>query len=395
MSRNATASRHWAVKDLISVINDRQGRHPSPIGARGLRARHSTGMKSHGYEMTHVNEVLQTQREAQSESETIGSPVGILPCNTNRLPVASRDGQRSNCRQVPWEGMSASCGRKGGVVTGRWILKRGLKWAVEWAADLSGWARVYRRSAAFQRGYRVLTYHKIAHAPEDSYTVGTGHFHAHMAFLADHHPVIGLEELVRGLVWGPLPEAGSVAVTFDDGYLECASAVSDILLKHSIPATFFVVTGILDGISAMPGGPYLTWSDVRSMHASGLSIGSHTVTHRSLSDVNPVSVRKELVESRNRIAAELGSPPVGLAYPYGTLRDVSHGIADAAQAAGYLFAATAVHGLNRRPCNPFLLKRTTLTAGDGPRTFRMIMNGCLDPWYLVDRWGHALQHGKS
>jgi peptidoglycan/xylan/chitin deacetylase (PgdA/CDA1 family) len=216
-----------------------------------------------------------------------------------------------------------------------------------------------------------------------------------MDFLADHHPVVGLGELVNGLVHGPAPEPGSVAVTFDDGYLEYASVVGEILLKRSIPATFFVVTGVLDGLVSMPGGPYLTWSDVRGLHASGLSIGSHTVTHRSLGALDAESVRHELIESRNRIGAELGTPPEGLAYPYGTPADVPPGITGTAQSAGYLYSATAVHGLNHPGCHPFLLTRTTLTAGDGPRTFHLIMKGCLDPWRLVDRWGYRLQHGES
>jgi len=294
---------------------------------------------------------------------------------------------------VPW--ISIHSGRKGRSVTPRWALKRGLKWAVEWGAELSGWGLLYRQNATFQRGYRILNYHKISNEPRDSFTVRTDHFRAHMAYLSDHHPVTALAELTKSLMHGEPPDPGSVAVSFDDGYLEAATVVSEILDTYSIPATFFVVTGILDGEKANPGGPYLAWSHVKSMAASGLDIGSHTVTHRSLGSLDPASVLQELRHSRNRIMEELGTAPEGVAYPYGTVRDFSPTVLHAAKTAGYLYGATAVHGLNHWGCDPFRLNRTTLMAGDGPRTFRLIMRGCLDPWRLVDRWGYALQHGRS
>ena len=129
------------------------------------------------------------------------------------------------------------------------------------------------------------------------------------------------------------------------------------------------------------------------MAAAGFSIGSHTVSHRSLGRLPAAEVESELVLSRRRIEEELGAPPAALSYPYGTLRDVSSPVAALARKAGYTCAVTAIHGLNHRGTNPYWLRRTSLTAGDGLRTFKMIMKGCLDPWYLVDRWGHKIQRG--
>ncbi len=273
----------------------------------------------------------------------------------------------------------------------RRALKRGLKWAVEWGTALSGAGFLYCRSRTFRSGHRILTYHRVADTPQDSYTVRTDHFREHMAFLSDRFRVMDLMELVKELHEGGDSWGQSVAVTFDDGYLETATSVREILDRYSIPATIFLITGILDRDGQAPGGPYLTWDHARDLRAAGFSIGSHTVTHRSLGELNPSEIEKELETSRNRIAQELGSPPQGLSYPYGTVRDFSPRIAEAARKAGYQYAVTAIHGLNHAGCDPLTLRRTSLGQGDGPRTFRMILRGSLDPWVLVDRWGYRFQ----
>jgi peptidoglycan/xylan/chitin deacetylase (PgdA/CDA1 family) len=277
-------------------------------------------------------------------------------------------------------------------VTPRWALKRATKWAMEWGMTLSGAGALYRRTAGFRRGYRILTYHGISDSPESSFALKTGHFRDHMAYLADHHEVVGLAELFRRISDGhtlldepAVPPA--VAVTFDDGYKEMYTVVCEILERHRIPATFFVITDTLDREDRR----YISWDEARAMARAGFSIGSHTVSHRSLGALSPKEVAQELETSRDRIAHELGAPPEGLSYPYGTLRDFSDTIARTAADSGYQYAVTAVHGLNHPGCDPFVLRRTSLTAGDGLRTFRMILNGCLDPWFLVDRLAYRWQ----
>ncbi len=273
----------------------------------------------------------------------------------------------------------------------RWILKRAAKWAVEWGMTLSGGGALYRKSAHFRQGCRILTYHGIADEPMDSYTVRTDHFRSHMVYLSENFTVMDLSQLARALITGDSLSENSVAVTFDDGYKECGTVVAEILQRYNIPATFFIVTDILDGRTKIANREYLSWLDVKTMAEAGFSFGSHTASHHSLGELTSTEATRELIGSKNRIEAELGISPMGLAYPYGTLRDFSLDIAAAARKAGYGYAVTAVHGLNHGGCDPFMLRRTTLTAGDGPRTFRMVMKGCLDPWLIVDRWGYRIQ----
>jgi peptidoglycan/xylan/chitin deacetylase (PgdA/CDA1 family) len=273
----------------------------------------------------------------------------------------------------------------------RWIAKRSLKWGVELAVNHSGAGFIYNKTACFLNGYRVLTYHKVAPHPRSSYDISEGHFMSHIKYLSDHHAVLGLDDLVKGVVEGPLPPRGAVAITFDDGFEEAVGFVGETLKKSGLTATFFVVTGILDDPEKKRGHDFLNWDQVRLLRSSGFGIGSHTVSHRSLGTLDDTEVNYELKQSYERIVEETGASPVGFSYPYGTLRDFSPEIAELVRQAGYNWAVTAVHGLNHPGCNPFTIRRTTMTAGDGLKTFRMIMKGCLDAWYFVDRFGYYFQ----
>jgi peptidoglycan/xylan/chitin deacetylase (PgdA/CDA1 family) len=271
----------------------------------------------------------------------------------------------------------------------RRILKRGLKWGVEWTAAASGLAALYRRSRAFKCGYRILTYHRIEDNPRDSFSVKTDHFRAHIAFLADHYRVVPLERMVRDMQADR--GHGEVAITFDDGYRELTDVVAPSLERRRIPATFFVVTGILDGKVKVARRDHVSWDDVRALAERRFSIGAHGVTHKSLGEAPLEEAESEIRESRQRILEETGAAPCGLAYPYGTYRDCSPELAEIVRRSGYDFAVTAIHGLNRHGCNPYLLRRVNVSEGDGLRTFRLIMKGCLDAWAFVDKYASRFQ----
>jgi peptidoglycan/xylan/chitin deacetylase (PgdA/CDA1 family) len=92
----------------------------------------------------------------------------------------------------------------------------------------------------------ILGYHRVADESQDWYEtcVTTEHFAQHMQVLRKHANPIRLSELVHHLSRGSLP-AGSVAVTFDDGYLDNFKCARPLLERYQIPATVFVCTGYL------------------------------------------------------------------------------------------------------------------------------------------------------
>jgi peptidoglycan/xylan/chitin deacetylase (PgdA/CDA1 family) len=107
---------------------------------------------------------------------------------------------------------------------------------------------------------------------------------------------------------------GAVALTFDDGL---ADGLLDAL--HGAPATVFPVTGWL-GLPH-PDAPFARVTDaggLRALHAAGVEIGAHSVTHPDLTALTPEEARRELAESRAALEEIVQAPVTSAAYPYGT-----------------------------------------------------------------------------
>lgn len=117
----------------------------------------------------------------------------------------------------------------------------------------------------------------------------------------------------------------------------------------------------IEGLGADPGpgeDRFLDWDQLRTVAASGLvSIGSHAMSHRPLTQLPPDEVRRELVDSRHAIEERLGAPPALLAYPNG---DATPAIAAAAAEAGYAAAFTTERGLIPPGASPHLLRRVNM-----------------------------------
>lgn len=223
----------------------------------------------------------------------------------------------------------------------------------------------------------ILTYHgvEIAGAPrpdghhwEAAYAVTLEALATQLAWLAESGtPVLRLEDLARGRVSG-----GAAILTFDDGYASDAAVVLPLLDRRGFPATFFVETGAV----GRPGR--LSREDLGSLAAAGMEIGSHTVTHRFLSELPEAEVRRELADSKRFLEDVVRLPVRFLSLPGG--RADGRTVANAREC-GYEAVCTSVPGGNdpRRP--RYLLRRLcirrTTTLADFQRLVR------LDPWRVA------------
>jgi peptidoglycan/xylan/chitin deacetylase (PgdA/CDA1 family) len=95
----------------------------------------------------------------------------------------------------------------------------------------------------------ILVFHSIVVAPDvwRSGSISRDDFARLMAFLSRRFCVVSLEEGLRRLADGTL-QSRSVAVTFDDGYLDNVDIALPVLLEHGLTATFFIATGALGGL---------------------------------------------------------------------------------------------------------------------------------------------------
>jgi len=93
-------------------------------------------------------------------------------------------------------------------------------------------------------GALILGYHRVANVTGDEYEVCVTpkHFAEQMEILSKYAHTMSLTTLVQYLKEDSLPSQ-SVAVTFDDGYVDNLYNAKPILEKYEIPATVFVCTG--------------------------------------------------------------------------------------------------------------------------------------------------------
>lgn len=150
-----------------------------------------------------------------------------------------------------------------------------------------------------------------------------------------------------------LPEK-PVIITFDDGYLGVYKHAYPILQKHNVPATVFIITGLV-GFNDT-SFPHFDWNQAKEMEESDvIDIQSHTRFHYNAKEISLPLLTLELRKSKYDIESRLGKTCNILAFPYGEYN--REGL-DAAIAAGYTCVArTEDMGTNRKSEGLFHLNR--------------------------------------
>lgn len=105
---------------------------------------------------------------------------------------------------------------------------------------------------------------------------------------------------------------------------------------------------------------YLSWEDVRRMRADGIAFGSHTISHRILTQIDPAAVDTELSESKRILEQRLNTPVRLLAYPNG---NHNADTCERARRADYELAFTTIAGRVMRGDDPMTLRRINIHDG--------------------------------
>ena len=199
----------------------------------------------------------------------------------------------------------------------------------------------------------ILNYHKIDNT-FISLAIRPDDFDTQMKYLSENgYHTISPDELYDSLAGtGELPD-NPVMITFDDGYEDNYANAYPILKKYGFKATIFVVTSFLDKNKK----GYMSWDQAREMDANGISIQSHTVDHKSMTDLTDDQLRMELVDSKKKAEKELGHPVNYMAYPTGTYN--LH-IAQMVKEAGYKAAFTIKYGNVDKASNIYALERVPI-----------------------------------
>ncbi len=114
----------------------------------------------------------------------------------------------------------------------------------------------------------------------------------------------------------------------------------------------------------------LTWEQIQTMQQSGVSFGSHTLTHPAISRLEPAALDEELRESKARLERRLRVPVQDFAYPFGKPADYGNA-PDAVARCGYRTASTTNWGINSPGANLHELRRVSIGEERRLSTFAM------------------------
>ena len=130
--------------------------------------------------------------------------------------------------------------------------KANLKTAVSRGLRLTGVDRLIGALTGTSRIPTVISYHRVvSHFEESSRNsissmlISTRMFEQHLDWIGRHYEFVSLDEIGSHLDTARASAKPMAAIAFDDGYSDVYHNAFPVLVKKGIPATVFVVTGLV------------------------------------------------------------------------------------------------------------------------------------------------------
>lgn len=246
----------------------------------------------------------------------------------------------------------------------------------------------------------VLMYHVIdtpMNNTEAPFCCEPALFRQHMEYLKiSGYTVLSLNELLTGISRRQVFPKNSVAITFDDGVACSYEKALPILDEFGFNATFFLISGLLGKTNewaqniGFPIRKMLTKEQLRALKSAGMEIGSHTINHRRLDQLDLDSIRIEVRDSKFQLEDIMGCEVLHFAYPMGRVNaDVRREVAEA----GYGSASGTIAGRNYINQNLFMLNRLDIRGNDSLWRFKFKLSfavGSVPPYSDIKRIGRKL-----
>jgi peptidoglycan/xylan/chitin deacetylase (PgdA/CDA1 family) len=174
----------------------------------------------------------------------------------------------------------------------------------------------------------ILTYHTVKEENSEKFSDQMD------ALLKAGRPVSLSDELSEAY------NGNNIAVTFDDGFQSVLFNALPILHEKKIPATIFVPTDSLGKKPEWINDPHhdfadefvLTKEQLRTLSSDLVEIGSHTVSHTKLDNVDESTIRREINKSKIKLEAIINKKVKFISVPYATFNEA---FTDLFKKAGY------------------------------------------------------------
>jgi peptidoglycan/xylan/chitin deacetylase (PgdA/CDA1 family) len=172
----------------------------------------------------------------------------------------------------------------------------------------------------------ILQYHHVSSTTPKSTSITPAQFELHLKYLKDNNfKVVPLSVLVDSIQKQTPMEDKTVAITFDDAYIDVLTQAKPLLDKYNYPYTMFANANIIDKNEGKKNSQYLSWEQLKAMGDDGMIIANHGFEHDSMIRVPNGLTKKEwldkraeqLLKSEQIIKDKTGQNWRYFAYPYG------------------------------------------------------------------------------
>jgi peptidoglycan/xylan/chitin deacetylase (PgdA/CDA1 family) len=159
------------------------------------------------------------------------------------------------------------------------------------------------------------------------------------------------------------PDQPTVALTFDDGCASDLLIAAPVLRDLGFGATFYITTAWLNS----PG--FLSTAQLRELSGSELEIGSHSITHPWLSDLNDETLEREMLDSKRQLEDLIGRPVIHFSCPGGRYDER---VPIVARRAGYATVSTSEPHANSPSSDSYTLGRVVIMRNTSLTRFQRI-----------------------
>lgn len=210
-------------------------------------------------------------------------------------------------------------------------------------------------------GVPVLMYHSIPSKKGNDIQMSKDTFREQMKFLKDNgYITLTLDDIYNFLESNKEIPVKSVAITFDDGYVDNYTNAFPILKEFGFKATIFYIT------SNTSNPACLSEAELKEMQGYGIDIESHTVNHEHLSSLSYAKQLETLKGSKDYLEKLLDKKINFIAYPYG---EYNKDTLKAVKEAGYTMALTSAGRWSYKTDGIYTLERVYISASADLKTF--------------------------
>lgn len=235
----------------------------------------------------------------------------------------------------------------------------------------------------------ILIFHDVSDPGgvyfRQNYSTRTEAFRRVVEFLDRHFELVSLRAITEPGEQGR--QRPMAAITFDDGFRSVRTEVLPFLDSKGIPFAAFVCQMAIETDSLLNGPQhqltqggrervFLDQDDVLALLKAGVTIGSHSTSHRNLARCSAIELEEEIAENKHYLETLIGLPIPDFAFPYGKGKHYNSAVIRACFAVGHERAYSSNHMLFRSrdvEVQGTIVPRLALT-NESPRQLTFMIN---------------------